>query len=319
MKSAEEIKPSLFPSRERRLKVLRAIVMKITPALSFKKESLFSDTIIEKEKNKVKLEKLPPVSPIVRKKYFGETSREMYYRTYQELKNKGKILLGGYEELDGILFRNEENKFQDSIIELEQIGVLTPLGNDQFNETYATNTSLELTLPSLSSSYNYNDDYGPIDTESVAMSPMTSPSKVPKLQEINNLSPSKSFYSNINTEEISPRAIFLNGCLKYGVPPLTSTMYKYNIIEFFSSLMFHLQVKKETDQQNEFGSPRHWKPSRDHTCQCYCTHAFLTRDQSGRQQSGRFRSICHLKKRCFTQRCPNYRYIYAPINFHCIL
>eukprot|EP01038_Epipyxis_sp_PR26KG_P009185 gene9185-12389_t len=65
-------------------------------------------------------------------RYFGDDAKSLYYDTYRQLKGRGEVLLGGYNELEVVIGQeNEHNLFDLSMNEMKSIGVITP--RDKYN------------------------------------------------------------------------------------------------------------------------------------------------------------------------------------------
>ena len=215
----EEDKSSPEYRHQRRVKLTR-LLRRAQVVHKFQKESLFHiDNPIAKKKSTIILEKLPTVSKEQKQKYFGESSKKLFYDTYKDLKDKGQILTGGYEELEGIVqVPAEESVF------LNPMGVLE-------NSYYYDD--------------NYNeDDFPRMDDLEIKDSPSFEAS--PKAFSPPSLSRSRSsrlsakplkLYDDVaelgpvdaTFNQGSPRAIFLSGCLKLGIPPLTAAMLRKKI------------------------------------------------------------------------------------------
>lgn len=99
-------------------------------------------------RSQYELQELPDVSSEQARKYFGEEAIQSFFDTYKQLQSRGKVLLGGYEELQGIIHQSaEDNVLNESVRVLENSGVLTPRGDNNFsssrNASFALNSVLE--------------------------------------------------------------------------------------------------------------------------------------------------------------------------------
>jgi hypothetical protein len=198
----------------------------------------------------VTLEKLPAISKEVKQKYFGESSKQMFYDTYHDLRGKGKILVGGYEELDNILQQEPEDsvflnplKALDTSFYSAETGTSSefPLpfsftSTTSSSQLIAPNSSIELASPtyrpSSSSHLSDHDSEGrgsPSPTRRRGSSHLQSKHLPPLVLEAKEDLMQELAPETIRFNQGSPRAVFLNGCLKLGIPPLTAALLRKKI------------------------------------------------------------------------------------------
>ena len=103
-------------------------------------------------------------------RYFGDTSKSLYYDTYRQLKSRGEVLLGGFTELENIVQQNDQqNIFSQTVDSLETFGVLTPPITSRFFESTSTkkllnnnsnlkNSHSKLFNSNIIGEINYNND-----------------------------------------------------------------------------------------------------------------------------------------------------------------
>jgi hypothetical protein len=70
---------------------------------------------------------LPDLTKDVKGKYFGKASADNFFKTYKELKDRGVVLCGGYEDLEQLILKPvAENELLQAVDSLTAWGVLTP-------------------------------------------------------------------------------------------------------------------------------------------------------------------------------------------------
>ena len=93
----------------------------------------------QRKKSQYGLRDLPTPAPEVTQKYFGKGAQKAFFNTYSQLKARGEVLVGGYDELcDVILDDPEYNPFMQLVAQLEEAGVL----NDATNKVTLTASKL---------------------------------------------------------------------------------------------------------------------------------------------------------------------------------
>jgi len=221
----EEDRTSPEARRKQREKIRKRLLHKAQTVSTFKKESLFAvNNKVGKKTQSFNLSKLPLITKEVKQKYFGDASKQMFYKTYHDLREKGQILLGGFEELEEIIQKDPEDSvfLNPMSVMLKSSAEYDDDNYDEFDSDYEpkeTNKSVE--------SFNIRlaDNYA-ISPQSKSFHDIgNSPDPRLKLyDDIAELAPTETTFN-----QGSPRAIFLSGCLKLGIPPLTASILRKKI------------------------------------------------------------------------------------------
>ncbi len=85
----EEDKTSPEYRSKQRAIYRRHLTKKAASINMLKKDSIYAETRIAVKKAPVQLEKLPTVTKEVKQKYFGLASKQMFFETYHDLREKG--------------------------------------------------------------------------------------------------------------------------------------------------------------------------------------------------------------------------------------
>lgn len=138
-------------------------------------------------------------------KYFATSSRLQFGNTYRQLHRHADLLRGGREELEFVVRDEEEARiFQRTEMELVQLGVITP--RDLVAEAKKESMKGRAGSPS--------DDYQQDDTKN--------------LSDFNKES-ADGTELDMTYQPSSPRAVFLSGCLRYGMAPRTIAILRKRI------------------------------------------------------------------------------------------
>lgn len=197
-------------------------------------------------------------------RYFGENSKELFFETYRQLKGRGELLLGGFQELENVVQQTAENNiFNQSISSLEMTGVLTPMHSNKHHAQASSETEIDSLYNEDDDSFTnfvtyhrssnpHNEKVRPYDVNNDFSSGIADIDNKILDEDDDDLFDNHSLFSidsanslgTLNSTQTytpnSPRAIFITGCLKKGIPPVTSALIRNKISSKINLSHMHL-------------------------------------------------------------------------------
>ncbi len=206
------------------------------------RQSSTTMVLMEQMKSQYSIEELPAPCPEVAAKYFDQTAKDNFYATYAQLRRRGEILKGGYEEQRQSLLQSEGSDVMEaSVTLLQEYGVISPRQEQFPNLQHIDSFSASMSSMSVERDedqqgcksrvhnvFQEDDQPGGSAVEREEQIPALFSDSLGSLLPRLDLSDRSYVDSSLDRHHgaASPRAIFLNGCLANNIPPITTALIR---------------------------------------------------------------------------------------------